>query len=127
MCSAIAKAARVDEVKSIRDKAMAMALYMKQAKNFDAEYTAQKIRIRAERKAGQLLREMKNAKGGNPNLPNRSKTVTGWEPKTLAKLGITKNQSSDWQKLARMPDADFEKAMTDEPWKISGRKIAETG
>jgi hypothetical protein len=63
MCSAISTAHRVDEVKSIRDKALALAAYAKQAKNRDAERWAQEIRIRAERKTGQLLSETLRAKG----------------------------------------------------------------
>jgi hypothetical protein len=128
MCSAIAKAYRVDEVKNIRDKAMAFALYAKQAKNYDAERQAQEIRVRAERKSGQLLHELPKAKGGNPNLPNRSRVATGWsEPETLTKLGITKRQSSEWQRLAKVPDEEFEKAIADKSGMPSGRTIVRIG
>jgi hypothetical protein len=126
MCSAIATAHRVDEVKNIRDKTLAIAAYAKQAKNRDAERMAQEIRVRAERKTGQLLSETPKAKGGNPNL-NRSKPATGLTPATLAKLGISKDQSADWQKLAKVPDEKFEAALTDKDTLPSGRSIVAAG
>jgi hypothetical protein len=63
------------------------------------------IRLRAERKAGELLRQMEKAKGGNPNLSHRP---TG---STLSDLGITRDQSSQWQRLAAVPEPEFEAAL----------------
>jgi hypothetical protein len=128
MCSAIAVARRVDEIKNIRDKAVALAAYAKQAKNHDAERWAQEIRIRAERKTGQLLRETAKAKGGKPpQAGNRSKPTTGFAPATLAELGISKDQSADWQKLAKVPNEEFEAALTDKDGMPSGRRIVKIG
>ena len=59
MCLAIAECHRVDEVKEIRDRAVAFQVYAKQALNVEAERQAAKVRIRAERKAGELLKEMR--------------------------------------------------------------------
>ncbi len=59
MCKAIADCHSVDEVKGLRDKAKALEVYAQQAQNFEAERKACEIRIRAERRAGELLREMK--------------------------------------------------------------------
>src|SRR5262249_31529313 len=109
MCHAIAEAHRVDEVKQIRDKALALEIYSRQARNVDNEIKAIEIRIRAERRCGELLREMEKAKGSQGSGSNqhevRSHDATA---PTLSDLGITKSQSSRWQKLAAIPEADFE-------------------
>jgi len=58
MCLAIAECHRVDEAKDIREKARALEAYYQQARNTEAERKALDIRLRAERRAGQLLAEL---------------------------------------------------------------------
>ena len=111
MCTAIAAAYQVDEVKHIRDKALAIEMYARQAKNTEAERQACEIRLRAERRAGQLLAERDKAKGGgDQRAEQRSHAATG-APETLAELGISKTQSSRWQKLAAVPEPEFERTI----------------
>lgn len=114
MCRAIDAAYEVDEVKDIRDKARAMQMYLRQAKNTEAERRACEIRLRAERKAGQLISEMEKAKGAAEPGTNRGMTplpdVRASRP-TLDDLGISYKQSSDWQRLARVPEDEFEAAL----------------
>lgn len=99
----LAEARRVDEVKSIRDKAAAMRLYAAQAKDGELISHATEIKMRAERRAGELLREMaetgqRHAQGGP-----KSQAVT------LSQLGVSNMQSSRWQAWAEMDDDSFER------------------
>jgi hypothetical protein len=105
---ALAEAHRVDEVKDIRDKAVAMVAYAKQANDTELERYAKEIRLRAERRAGELLRDMNKNQGALPGKTGiKARPVLDTTPK-LADLGITKSQSSRWQHLADLPVADFE-------------------
>ena len=111
MCSAIAAAYQVDEVKDIRDKARAIETYARQAKNVEAERQACEIRLRAERKCGELLRDRDKARGGgDQRSDHRSPDVRGGPP-PLADLGISHKQSADWQRLAAVPPDLFEQEL----------------
>ena len=110
MVYAIAECHQVDEAKDIRDKARAMEVYASLAMNFDAERQAADIRIRAEVKTGELLSGSDKAKSSKGNQYteelHRSCRATG--PKTLSDMGINKDQSSKWQKMAATPQEERE-------------------
>jgi len=109
MCRAIADSYEVDEVKDLRDKALAIEIYARQAKNFEAERQACEIRLRAERRWGQLYKAAAKAhRTGNQHtgsLGRREGT------KTLADMGVSYDQSSRWQGLAEVDDDAFEDAL----------------
>ncbi|GAA2867211.1 hypothetical protein GGQ99_001323 [Aminobacter niigataensis] len=64
-CRALAEAKSVDDVKDIRDSAEAMRAYAKQARNKQLEVDAAEIRIRAERRLGEMIRDQKSTVGLN--------------------------------------------------------------
>ena len=107
---ALAAAHRVDEVKRIHDKATALLAYAKQAGDYELQNKAAEIRIFAERRAGELLVDMHatgQRQGKEGGRPAKVSSAT-----TLPKLGITRDQSSKWQRLAKLiDDATFERAL----------------
>lgn len=101
---ALAAAHRVDEVKSIRDKAEAMAAYARQAKDTAMVEWATEIKVRAERRCGELLRD--SAKNGARAKKGKPSEMS--KPATLSDIGLTRDQSSRYQQLAAMPEKHFE-------------------
>jgi hypothetical protein len=110
---ALAECQRVDEVKDIRDKAEAMAAYARQAKDSELIQFATEIKVRAERRCGELLTSSAmNGERATRERHGRGGQVAACDqPPTLAEMGLTKDQSSRYQQLAAMPDAHFETAV----------------
>lgn len=127
MVVAIDRCYQVDEVKDLRDKAMAFEIYARQAMNVDAERKAVEVRIRAERRAGQLLREMKRSpvsdggnSGKNQHGEYKEAAFDAKHPPLESEYAqakkdanISNDQAFRWQKLAEMPREDFEGKLQD--------------
>jgi N6-adenosine-specific RNA methylase IME4 len=114
--TALAQAVRIDEVKQIRDLAVAAQVYAQQAQDVEMINNATELRERAERRAGEVLQEMKEQgarqkAGDNPQGRGNGNNALPLAPK-LADLGITPMQSSRWQTKARMPADKFEEHLT---------------
>jgi N6-adenosine-specific RNA methylase IME4 len=111
-CRALDAARRVDEVKHIRDMAVAAQVYATQAKDKRLLDHATQIRKRAERRAGQLLRQMEKNKGaaggGKKSAPRGRLTQPRDTTPKLADLGISKGESARWQKIAGLDEKTFE-------------------
>jgi hypothetical protein len=105
--AALERAHTVDEVKDIRDKAEARRAYAKQANDIDMQNWAAEIRVRAERRAGELLKAMEKQHGAR----GVGKKVESPLATPLSELGITKTQSCKWQRLADVPTPEFESTL----------------
>jgi hypothetical protein len=118
MCKAIAACERVDEAKEIRDQAKALEKYMHEVGNIEAEQAVARIRLRAERKAGQIMKAMaekgqRARKGGDGSNQHKQKSSPVTLAPTLSDLGISKRQSSQFQQLADIPEKEFLKAISE--------------
>jgi hypothetical protein len=106
-CRALAEAASVDEVKEIRNQARALKHYARMANNRELEADATAIRIRAERRVGEMMEQGKNDRAGHGG--DRKSRVPGKPLKpTLTDAGINKSLANRARKLAALSRDDFE-------------------
>jgi N6-adenosine-specific RNA methylase IME4 len=115
-CLALAAARETDQAKDIRDKAEALRHYARQAKNRELEVDAAEIRLRAERRIGELIRDQKAtvglATGGQPYQKATGSEKNPVEKPTLADAGIDKRLADRARKLAVVPEKTFESRIT---------------
>lgn len=114
-CRAVAAAKSVDEVRDIRAKADALRAYGKQAKNRQLELDAAEIRIRAERRLGELMVEQAatvgKARGAAEAGTDRGLTRVESQPASLAEAGIDKNLAHRARTYASVPNEKFEELL----------------
>ena len=118
--TALAAAKTLDDVLQIRDQAEALRVYIKAASDsLEAANAAAEIKLRAERKAGEMLEQTTGGKGGDRKSSN-SVLLDG-----LDSLGIDKMQSSRWQRESRVAAEDFEAYLRD--CQKQGREVTQAG
>lgn len=118
--TALAEATTVDEVKDIRDRAEALRQYARQSRQtLGMQNQCAEIRIRAERRAGEMLRDMPR----HQQWDGRPTEVSG--DVTLSDLGVSRNQSSMWQGTAAIPLPLFESYI--EETKADGGELTTVG
>lgn len=120
-CLALSKARSVDEVKLIRDRHDAIRAAARVAKNKQLEMDACEIRIRAERRLGEMMREQKETVGlnkgamgtGSNQHQKKVRVLLEPAPITLAEVGIGKTLADRARKLAAVPEDEFEEEMSE--------------
>lgn len=126
MVYAIAECHSVDEIAAIHDKALALELYARLAMDVAQERKATEIRLRAERRTGELLRELpkfdmaeRASMGGRAVAAATSRDATRRPDEkspyreALERTGISKHRAARFQELARVPAETFEQHLND--------------
>lgn len=91
----LAEATSLADVVTIRDQAESIRSYLQvQRDSLAMQNEAAELKLRAERKAGELL-------AADPN-------VGKGKSDTLSHLGVERHQSSRWQRIAALPEPTFE-------------------
>lgn len=110
--SALKSALDVDEVKGIRDKSAALAEYARQAKDSILIEYATEIRVRAERRLGEMTAQIPTAQGRRTS-PAEGDKLNGSPSKAeiLKSIGISTQQASRFEKLADISEKKFEEAV----------------
>jgi N6-adenosine-specific RNA methylase IME4 len=116
----LAEAKTMDDILHIRDIAEAARVYARAAKlGLENQNEAAEVKIRAERKAGEMLAQMPMQHGARP-------ADMGLQDVTpLSDLGIEKIQSHRWQEIARLPEDVFEEHITET--KAEGKELTTAG
>lgn len=110
----LAEAKSLDEVKHIMDIAEAARTYARAAKlGLDAQNHAAEIKLRAERKAGELLLNLERGKPGvKPELHSKLEDNSEYR-EVLDSEEIPNTTAHRWQSLAKLPERSFENYITE--------------
>jgi hypothetical protein len=105
---AFAAAKSFRQVRAVREKAeLARRRAKRERLGVPVENRAADLKLRAERRLGQLL-ECLAPRGGDHRSSRRKGARSA-----LAELGVTHNQSSRWRREAALSDREFEKYLAD--------------
>lgn len=122
----LAEAKTIQQAHQIVSMAAAGEEYAKEHNlSIEAFNYAAEIKLRAERRLGEILKETPKNSGRaepGPRGTNNEPRSNG-APPTLAEAGITKKQSSTAQKIANIPAEEFEQHIADK--KAAGKPITD--
>lgn len=114
---AVEEARTTDEVKECINMAEAMKAYGRQAKDFRIENNGKEIRLRAERRLGELMKKQREGFGLNEGTKSQIRQKEGGglrenppekQKPTLKEAGIDKNLADRARKAERMTKEEFE-------------------
>lgn len=105
----LSEAKTLDEVKHIVDIAEAARTYARAAKlGLEAYNHAAEVKVRAERKAGEFLRQLERSKGGDSRSFQAGMSASEYRG-VLEEQEIPPTTAYRWQQVADMPELVFEK------------------
>ncbi|MHC4687782.1 MAG: hypothetical protein ACYTEW_26270 [Planctomycetota bacterium] len=119
---ALQECSRIDECMDWADKAHALASYAKQAKDETLERLANRIKARAIRRCGELLKQI-DARGAHRK---KGGGVPFSRTKAAANAGLSERQRKTATRVANVSDDKFESMMESEK-SVTVTEIAEAG
>lgn len=122
----LAEVRTIDDAKDLINLAEAARVYAQQVKlGLEAQNHAAEIKLRAQRRAGEILDSMEKAKGGQPYQEKNSTGYSLQPVETYADMGIDKVDAHRWQTIAKIPVQEFEKQL--EQTKADGGELTTAG
>jgi hypothetical protein len=103
---AIAECSRVDECRDWADKAAALASYARQAKDDSLRVMAVRIQARAERRCGELLKQISSATGAHLK---REGALPLSRKASAEAAGLSEHQRKTALRLASVPAEEFDR------------------
>jgi len=104
----LAEAGTLEEVKHVHDLAQAAAEYARAARlGLEAQNSAAEIKLRAERKAGEMLAGLERATPQMARIMSNAGRDSDYAA-VLEEIDTTRQAAARWQKIAALPDEQFE-------------------
>ena len=117
----------LDIVKDILDKTAALQVYARDSRQgLDTQNKIAEYRLWTQRRAGELLAPQRENSLANlrQNAPTSQPTSSALPPK-LAEIGISADESSQWQRIAAIPEAVLQEHVADT--KAAKRELTTVG
>lgn len=122
--NALSECVQIDECVTWADKAAALASYAKQANDDEMMKMATRIRDRAIRRAGELLKQIEPQSGKRTDIEPSSGAPTRLD--VAKEAGMSRDQMHTAIRVANVPQADFDRQVeSDNPPTVT--KLAEQG
>lgn len=116
---ALSECSQIDECKDWADKAAALASYARQSEDDELERLAQRIRARAIRRAGELLKQIEPASGSHWKSKSEGEHTFSRED-AAREAGMSKHQQVQATRIANIPADQFDAQVeADKPPTIS--------
>lgn len=116
----------IDECQSWADKAAALASYAKQSQDDELMKMATRIRDRAIRRAGELLKQIEPNKGGRPSETREGAHPSFSRSGAASEAGLSSHQAKQAIRVANVPEDQFNK-LVDGPTPPTVTALAEIG
>ena len=112
--TALAQCEKLDECKEWGDRMAALASYAKQADDDSLLKMAQRIKARAIRRTGELLKQIESAQGQRTDKLKGDASPKFTRTQAAERVGLSPDQQKQAIRVSNIPAAEFEKVVESE-------------